>query len=98
MNGSYSLADTPADRIAVAAVSANVAYFERFKEGVSPGYGWYADFFKPFIECEIKQALLNRLHVNTRAEELALVEEVRQLRQICQDKIKANHKQAAEGT
>lgn len=88
MNGSYSLADSPSERMAVAVVSANVAYFEKHKEGISPGYGFYAEFLKPFIEREIVQARLDQLHSDKRDEETRLVMLLKDLTQVCEQKVK----------
>jgi hypothetical protein len=62
MNGSYILADTPEERLAIAVVSANELYFRLHPMGVLPGYGFYEDFLAPFLTREILNAQLEQLH------------------------------------
>lgn len=62
MNGRYSHAVSPEERIGIAVVAALHAYFMKHPKGVAPGQGFLADFLKPFIERELLQRELSVLH------------------------------------
>jgi hypothetical protein len=74
MNGSYGQAKTDAERIAIAAVSANELYFKLHPRGVMPGYGFYEDFLEPFVEQIRLQARLDALHDRNLREGVAKLE------------------------
>ena len=62
MNGRYSLASTPEERLAIVMVAAIGAYFTQHPQGVMPGQGFIKDYIKPFLERELMEARLNELH------------------------------------
>jgi hypothetical protein len=62
VNGRYTLAATPEERMAIATVAAVHSYFQQHPQGVAPGQGFLADYLTPFIERELLEARLDELH------------------------------------
>lgn len=91
MNGRYALAETPHDRLAIAVIAANLAYFREYPSGVAPGQVFLSEYLKPFIERELLEARVDELHERLEKtiapRELELVTDLMVLRHKCINKI-----------
>jgi hypothetical protein len=89
VNGRYSMAETPEDRIAVAIAAAERKYRQEFPHGVTPGQTFLAGFLRPFIERELLAARVDELHRMTSAKtrERELVEALHAATAECQERI-----------
>ena len=91
MNGRYTLAETSADRIAIAVMAGTNEYFRQHPHGVTPGMTFMAEWLSPFIELELMDARMEELHriqvLKLKEREKELSERRAELVQKCQKKV-----------